>query len=939
VGTLMPEMINGMLDRSGINGEVDYQVINGAPLWWNWQNGAQAEGVNARVVLPSGDYDVVVVTEAVPLQNHLDWSNTHQNAMNYYSLAVDSNPATRFYVLETWHDIINEAQWRAQLSSDLPLWQGIAGHINATRLPGQPEAQIIPAGQAMAALYDAIAAGQVPGVSSIRAFFSDNIHLNDAGTYFMSLVQYAAVTGQSPVGLPADLRDGYGNLYDGITPQLATSLQNIAWTAMSGFEQDTGWGGPGDGGPDSPPPNDDDPDTPPDTPVDPSPRPPAAPSLGYNLAGIAEWSTQVPFINHFLTASHWIGHEPGQWGGMDMAQLRAAGVLDANGWPQFMPPGIEAIGLMLLVDMPPEAVSLAGRYRVTFDGEGDIYVGYGAQNVTYGAGEIWFDFQPGQGPVGIEILATTQGDHIRNIAVVHERDIPAYESGQVFNPQWLEVIEDSAVLRFMDWMNTNNSTVRNWADRPMLDDFGYGENGVPLELMVHLANTTGADPWFTIPHGATDAYIRSFAEYVRDNLDSDLRAHFEFSNEVWNWQFEQAIWAEDGALARWGDHPDGWMQFYGMRSAQMAQILDDVYEGREAQLFKILTTHTAWRGLEDPALNAPLWVAEDPVNNQPPYTYFDGYAVTGYFDGGLGREKAPTVHDWLAESQSRAEEAADLLGLTGDERAEYIAEHRFDFAVSQAVSELRDGGTTGDPNGSLQELFGLFEYHAQVAQDHGLQLVMYEGGTHIVGVGENLGDDVLAEFFMHLNYTDEMGELYAELLDGWAESGGTLFTAYVDVASPSQWGSWGALRHLDDHNERFDALAEFADANPRQGRDVNDDDNPNNPDLPPPTDPNDEDPREDEDDGNTGGSGPACFVATAAYGDAMHPDVVFLRWVRDEHLRRSRAGRAFVAVYNTIGPLAAPVVRANPRLSALARRTLGALVRRIETHFESRKAG
>lgn len=941
VGTLMPEMLNGMLDRSGIDGEVDYQVIIGSPLQYNWNNGATAQGVNARAVLPSGEYDVVVVSEALPLQTHLEWSNTHQIALNYYNLAIQSNPATRFYVLETWHDIGNEAAWRAQIDSDLPLWQGIAGHINANRLPGQPEAQIIPAGQGMAALYDAIAAGQVPGATSIRDFFSDNIHLNDAGTYYMSLVQFAAVTGLSPVGIPSDLRDIYGNAYDGITSELAASLQEIAWSAMSGFEQETGWA-----------PADDDAamDDDFDFPTDPAAS--LAPALGYNLAGIAEWSTQLPFLDHMKTASSWIGHEPGQWGGMDIQDLRAAGALDANGWPLFLPAGIEAIGLVLLVDMPADAISLAGRYRVTFDGEGDIYVGYGATNVTYGAGEIWFDFAPGQGPVGIEILATSPGDHIRNISVVHERDIPAHEDGQVFNPQWLGVIEDSAVLRFMDWMNTNNSTLSNWADRPMVDDFSYVENGAPLEIMVQLANATGAHPWFTIPHEASDAYIRSFAEYVRDNLDPNLRAHFEFSNEVWNWQFEQAQWADDGAMARWGDHPDGWMQFYGMRSAQMAQILDDVYQGQEDQLFKILSTHTAWRGLEDPALNAPLWVAEDPENNLPPYSYFDGYAVTGYFDGGLGREKAAAVHDWLAESLSQAEDAADLLGLTGDARDEYIAEHRFDFAVTQAVEELRDGSTTGQPDGSLQELMGLFEYHAHVAQEHGLQLVMYEGGTHIVGVGENLFDDDLAEFFMHLNYTDEMGELYSELLDGWIESGGTLFSAYVDVAPPSQWGSWGAMRHLDDQNARIESLELFAESFPRDdytaslsgitgsrasvgGRDVTDEERDaagNGRD--------DDDRRDDDDDdrdGNgVGGHNPACFVATAAYGDAMHPDVVFLRWVRDEHLRRSGAGRAFVSTYNILGPLAAPVVRRNPRLSAVSRHALGALVRHVKARLDAR---
>ena len=92
---------------------------------------------------------------------------------------------------------------------------------------------------------------------------------------------------------------------------------------------------------------------------------------------------------------------------------------------------------------------------------------------------------------------------------------------------------------------------------------------------------------------------------------------------------------------------------------------------------------------------------------------------------------------------------------------------------------------------------------------------MYEGGTHIVGVGENLDDEDLSAFFQHLNYTEEMGVLYEEMLGHWEAAGGTLFNAFVDVARSSKWGSWGALRHLNDTTARYDALMAFNRAYPR----------------------------------------------------------------------------------------------------------------------------
>lgn len=55
-------------------------------------------------------------------------------------------------------------------------------------------------------------------------------------------------------------------------------------------------------------------------------------------------------------------------------------------------------------------------------------------------------------------------------------------------------------------------------------------------------------------------------------------------------------------------------------------------------------------------------------------------------------------------------------------------------------------------------------------------------------------------------------------------------------------------------------------------------------------------------------SGATCFVASVAYQDPNHPDVMFLRWVRDCHLRQHNAGRRFIDWYWRTGPKIARVV-------------------------------
>lgn len=80
-------------------------------------------------------------------------------------------------------------------------------------------------------------------------------------------------------------------------------------------------------------------------------------------------------------------------------------------------------------------------------------------------------------------------------------------------------------------------------------------------------------------------------------------------------------------------------------------------------------------------------------------------------------------------------------------------------------------------------------------------------------------------------------------------------------------------------------------------------------------------------DGAPRTAGGSCFVATAAYGDRLHPDVVTLRRLRDEVLVRSRAGRGFIRLYWIVGPRLARHVRAHRASGRSARCALKPLVR------------
>ena len=74
-----------------------------------------------------------------------------------------------------------------------------------------------------------------------------------------------------------------------------------------------------------------------------------------------------------------------------------------------------------------------------------------------------------------------------------------------------------------------------------------------------------------------------------------------------------------------------------------------------------------------------------------------------------------------------------------------------------------------------------------------------------------------------------------------------------------------------------------------------------------------------------------CFVATACYGHSEHPDVVALRQWRDQRLRRSAAGRHFIAAYNRLSPSIARFLVGKRVLCSLVRVALWPVVRFAKT--------
>ncbi|MDD7969590.1 hypothetical protein [Roseinatronobacter alkalisoli] len=215
----IPDMLRPMVQAvaGGRGAVIDRSTIPGSPMDWRWNNAAQAQTVDARADIAG--YDLLVLTERVPLLNTMGYHNSADEALRWAHHAWENGAdgqgaATVLYASWVTRDTgpgsgddtsEKHIPFRARLQVEQERWLEIRDHVNQHRPDGMPEMVMIPGPRLMTALYDAIDAGDAPGLNSIDALFSDAIHVNDLGAYVMALAHFAVIYGRSPLDVPTGL--------------------------------------------------------------------------------------------------------------------------------------------------------------------------------------------------------------------------------------------------------------------------------------------------------------------------------------------------------------------------------------------------------------------------------------------------------------------------------------------------------------------------------------------------------------------------------------------------------------------------------------------------------------------------------------------------------------------------------------------------------------
>nr|KAG5708911.1 hypothetical protein BaRGS_009320 [Batillaria attramentaria] len=479
-------------------------------------------------------------------------------------------------------------------------------------------------------------------------------------------------------------------------------------------------------------------------------------AIGINVAGLAEYSAEVKWVDIAHESKEWFTQRPGvsEW---DTHEHDKVSWRD-DGYPASLPAGLY-VGKTVYRGFGEDEED--GNYTILYDGEGAITFGLVQFHVRYqGKGRMVVEFPHiKDGGIFIKMTETNPANPVRNLRILP----PGYENTYLrfpFHPLFLEFLKRFSEIRFMDYLHTNahEPEPTTWSSvRPMDFHTQIGPTGGSIEYLVQLANTVGADPWVCMPHAADDSYVRHFANYVKQHLRPDLKVYVEYSNEVWNSRFRQTKYSQEMGKPMFPDDPDhiAGMKFFVKRATEVAHIWTQAWGTAKDRVVNVIAWQTANFGSYTRMLNE---LGSRSSN-------FQAMAITAYFNC-----------DKVADRHARA-----MPNMTMEE-----------------IKHLCDT--------DLINMKNTFSHHMDAALSHGLKLLMYEGGPAIHERTPWLihGDSAVTNKAIAFNEDPAIRQPVLDVLSAWYDivtSNGSnsipggLFNYFSSTGQPSKYGSWGMAEY------------------------------------------------------------------------------------------------------------------------------------------------
>ncbi len=487
--------------------------------------------------------------------------------------------------------------------------------------------------------------------------------------------------------------------------------------------------------------------------------------LGINTNEATDMDSSVPFIDLFRLAIPFEQARP--W------LTKGKIFYDKDGWPKNLNGG--RAGTRFINNFQQQSIP-PGNYTVLYKGKGNIEYGGNVRIVHRSPGRDIITIRGNEKGSITATLTITKSDprnYIRDIQIIMPGGIckknpfrhifkhkncgangpylafAAHAKEIIFNPDYLNFMKDFRVIRMMNMSGVTRNNRMRWDKRPQVSQATWGgkegTRGVPLEIMVKLANLVGTDIWFNLPHRADDNYIHQFASYVNKNLHPKLKAYIEYTNEAWNGVFSQMHYTQQMGFRLGLDKNKQYAgyKFYSKRSVEIFKIWEAVFGGHERLV----------RVMGGMSTNVPL--THLMLGFEDAYKHTDALAIAPYFFATQAELK-------------RVKSVEDVFRL--------LLSHKNKYSV---------------PN-----ILKIVKRQADAVKKYGIDLVAYEGGQHLVSYGTHTANEGTNPFLIQANRDDRMSRLYYDFLKGWKKAGGKLFVAFSAPRSYNWIGSWGIKEYI-----------------------------------------------------------------------------------------------------------------------------------------------
>lgn len=533
------------------------------------------------------------------------------------------------------------------------------------------------------------------------------------------------------------------------------------------------------------------------------------PKLGINVGSLGKLTTSIPFTDIFKISSGWFTSCAYDWRAkrpidpgctaktslntQEQDQLQ----MDGNGWVRALPaPNETPVFTSVTSTWRLSKHFPTGRYVVLYEGEGEMKITGDLKMVNDFRGHKEFDLLSPKRNLKLQILTTDprrNGNYIRNIRIVPKEFEKNYKR-TVFNPNYIARIRPLHALRFMPWTNPRGNKAVEWNERATIGAAHYtGNNGVPAERMIDLANAVNATPFVSIPYMASDDYMKQYARMVKNRLRKNHKVYVEFSNEVWNSIFPASTYAARKADKLWNfpypKVPAGKRRvllatnWYAKRSVEMCNIWKKEFGAERNRVKCMLGTLTSVPWLGQEMVDCPLWKEAKGCGR-----YMDAYGIGPYFG------------DYIAKKENRAE----VLSWTRDA----------DGGKSRLFQEILHGGVlkNSTPGGAVAQVKTRMDANRKIANKYNLEMLAYEGGQHLIRYDppHTVTNPKVLNLFMSAQKDPRMKIAYQRYLELWQQNGGGLMMHFYGIGEPEPKNFFGMLDYLEQPSTpKYQALMDY----------------------------------------------------------------------------------------------------------------------------------